>query len=322
MIATPRLTGPRKLRVLQGSPEWLAARREHVTATMIPVILGLDPWRSEQDLADEIASGDGVESTLRMRVGSALEDLILAAYVEQTGRRARRVRGLWESRLTPWAAASPDATAAGRIIELKWSGSRSTFAGPLPERIEAQVMWQLYVAEADVADVACLTVGEDALRIFEVRADPAVQANLVIAAADFRRRLAAGGPFAQSLDSLKRRYPADDGTEMVADADVTAAVLALRDVRSRLDDLKVTEETLKIAVQNRMADAAVLVGDGFRVTWKRTRDRTETDWKTLAADLLTRYIAEPERAALVGAHSTIVPGFRPWRVAWGKEDAS
>ena len=30
-----------------------------------------------------------------MRVGNALEDLILDAYSAQTGRKARHVRGLW-----------------------------------------------------------------------------------------------------------------------------------------------------------------------------------------------------------------------------------
>jgi hypothetical protein len=32
VIATPRTFGARKLHVLQGSPEWLEARRTHITA--------------------------------------------------------------------------------------------------------------------------------------------------------------------------------------------------------------------------------------------------------------------------------------------------
>ena len=321
MIAAPRVVGPRKLHVLQGSPEWLEARRTHITATDLPVLLGISPWKCEQDLADEKAGGNGTESTLVMRVGSALEDLIADAYATQTGRKVRRVHGLWESRAIPWAAASPDATSAGRLIEIKWTGSRARFRDGLPDDTAAQVQWQLMVAEAPVADVATLTVGEDAIRVFEVRADPLLQGNFVAIAADFRRRLAEGGPFAQSLESLKRTHPADDGSEMVADPDITAAALALRDVRRRIDELESTEKALRVAIQTRMADAAVLVGDGFRVTWKRTKDRAETDWKSLASGLLTQ-LPEPERAALVGLHSTVVPGFRPWRVAWGKEDAS
>ncbi len=321
MIAAPRVVGPRKLAVRQGSPEWLEARRTHVTATMIPVILGLDPWRSEQDLADEILGGNGTESTLRMRVGSALEDLILAAYSEQTGRPARHVRGLWESRTHPWAAASPDATAAGRLVELKWTGSRNRFRDGLPDDVTAQVQWQLMVAETGVADVATLTVGEAELRIFEVRAAPATQANFVAIADDFRRRLVAGGPFAQSLDSLKRRHPADDGTEIAADADMAAAVRALKALRDRRKDIEASEATLETAIKTRMADASALVGDDFRVTWKRAKDTEVTDWRLVASGLLAQ-LPEPDRAAVVGLHTTVREGARYFRVAWGKEDAS
>ncbi len=55
------------------------------------------------------------------------------------------------------------------------------------------------------------------------------------------------------------------------------------------------------------------------MTWKRTKDATETDWKSIASGLLNA-LPEPERAALVGLHSTVRPGFRPFRVAWEKGD--
>jgi putative phage-type endonuclease len=315
------VSAPVRIPVLQGSQEWIAARRDYITATDMAAIEGVSPWRCEQDVVDEKSSGNGAESTLVMRVGSALEDLIATAYAEQTDRKVRRVRGLWVSARIPWAAASPDATAAGRLVELKWSGSRSRFASGLPEDVEVQARWQAMVAEVDVVDVAALVVGEDRVRIFTVERDAVIEDYLVGRAADFRRRLAEGGPFAQSLDSLKHRYPADDGSEMAADPELDAAVRALRDVRGRADALEATEKALRVAIQTRMADAAYLVGDGYRVTWKRTRDRTETDWKAVAADLLAQ-LPEPDRAAVVGSHVAVQPGFRPWRVTWGKEDAS
>ncbi len=319
MIAAPRMVGPRKLPVRQGSPEWIAARRTHVTATDVAAIEGASPWRCEQDVADEkwgIAEG---ESTLVMRVGNALEDLIAAAYADQTGRKVRRVRGLWESATIPWAAASPDATAAGRLVELKWTGNRSRFRDGLPEDVEIQARWQAFVADVSEVDVAALTVGDDEVRIFTVGRDAGIEHYLVGKAEDFRRRLAVGGPFVQSLDSVKRKHPADNGTELVADAQLDGAVHALRDVRFGIDSLKANEERLKVAIQTRMADAAYLIGDGYRVTWKRTRDVTETDWKSLATSLLTQ-LPEPDRAAVVGLHSMARSGPRPFRVAWGKGD--
>jgi putative phage-type endonuclease len=319
MIAAPRVVGPRKLHVRQGSPEWLEARRTHITATDIPVLLGISPWRCEQDLADEKAGGNGQESTLVMRVGSALEDLIADAYADQTGRKVRRVRGLWESRAIPWAAASPDATAAGRLVEIKWTGSRARFRDGLPDDTAAQVQWQLMVAEAPVADVATLTVGEDEIRVFEVRADPLLQGNFVAIAADFRRRLAEGGPFAQSLGSLKRAHPADDGTEMLADGELDAQVRALKALRDRRREMETTEATLETAIKTRMGPIARLVGDGWSVTWKKAKDGETTDWKSIADGLL-RQMPEPEAAGLVGIHTTVREGARYFRVAFGKGD--
>ena len=319
MTPAPRIVGPRKLHVLQGSPAWLAARREHVTATDIPVLLGISPWKCEQDLADEKAGGNGVESTLAMRVGNALEDLILGAYCAQTGRKARRVRGLWESATLPWAAASPDATSAGKLVELKWSGSRSRFRDGLPDDVAAQVQWQLMVADAAAADVAALTVGDDDVRVFEVAADARLQADMVAVAEDFRRRLSAGGPFGQSLESVKRRYPADDGSELVADTEMADAVRALVDLRSRRKALEESEDALETAIKTRMATATSLIGDGWRVTWKRTKDTATVEWQAVAADALAQ-LPEAERAALVGRHTTVREGFRPFRVAWKEGD--
>lgn len=321
MMPAPRTVGPRKLPVVQGSPEWLAIRKNFITATDIAPLLGVDPRRCEQDVADEKLNGLTVEPNLAMRAGLALEPLIAAAYSEKTGRKVRRVHGVWQSSRIPWAAASPDASAAGRLVELKWTGARRTFENGLPERMECQVQWQMLVAEVRLADVVALVVGEDDLRIYEVAADEGLQRHLVAIASDFRRRLAEGGPFAQSLDSLKRRYPSDDGTALEADADVSAAVRALIDLRGRRKQLEEDEGVLEAAIKTRMAEASVMVGDGFRVTWKRTKDRTETDWKSLASGLMAP-MPEPERAALVGLHSRSVEGFRPFRVAVGKEDAS
>lgn len=316
MIPAERVVGPRKLRLLQGSPEWLAARRDYITATDIPPLLGLSPWKCEQDVADEKLSGNGVESTLVMRVGSALEDLIAAAYSEQTGRRVRRVRGLWVSRSVPWAAASPDAAAAGRLVEFKWSGNRSRFASGLPEDVEAQAAWQAFVAEVPEVDVATLTVGDDALRIFTVHRDEGLIRHLVAIASDFRRRLAAGGPFAQSLDSLKRRYPADDGSEMAADAEVADAVRALLDVRDHIKNLAKTRDALEVRIQDRMGPATALVGDGFRVTWKAVKDSSVVDWEAVAKEL-----AAPEE--VVARHTKVKPGgrrFTPRRLGKDEEE--
>jgi putative phage-type endonuclease len=307
------------LALRQGTPAWLEGRRELITATDIPVLLGLSEWKCEADLADEKLGLATPESTTRMRIGSALEDLNLREYEAATGRRCVRYRSMVGHPVYDWAAASPDARVIGerRLVELKWTTSRSRFADGLPTDVEAQVAWQLACTEYPVADVSVLTP-DGLMAPFEVRADPALFADLVAVAQDFRRRLAEGGPFARDAARIRRDHPSDDGSEIEADADTAEAVRALLDIRAQIARHEATEEALKAAIQARMGDAAVMTGQGFRVTWKRTKDREETDWKTLAQGLL-HALSETDRATVVGLHTVVRPGFRPLRVTSEKE---
>lgn len=307
------------LALRQGSPEWLEGRRALITGTDIPILLGLSPYRCEADLADEKLGGARQESTLRMRIGSALEELIASEYEQQTGRRVRRFRSMVAHREIEWAAASPDAAVIGdrRLVEFKRTGSRTRFADGIPQDVEAQVAWQLGVTGYPVADVAVLT--DDALTVYEQQADPVLFADLVVVAEDFRRRLEAGGPFARDNARVKRDHPADDGSEIIADTDVAEAVRALIEARVTRKTIEAREEALEAAIKARMGDAAVMTGDGFRITWKRTKDAEQVDWKSIADGLL-RQLPETERTALVGLHTTVRQGFRPFRVVADKED--
>lgn len=306
--------------VAAGSTDWLAARRDLVTATDVPVILGLSPYKSEAQLAAEKQGlVEPVEASMRMRLGLALEPFIAEEYARASGRRLRRFGSLVRHPAIAWAAATPDYRAVGERldVEIKWSSVRSRWAAGLPQDVEAQVRWQLGCLGFPKAEVAAL-VGDELL-VFPVDHDEATFAGLVDIAADFRRRLADGGPFAENAASIKARFPADDGSAIEADAELVEAVAALVAVRDRRKALETDEERLETAIKNRMGEAALLTGPGFRVTWKRTRDTTVTDWKLLSEGLL-RQMPETERVALVGLHSTVRPGFRPLRVVLDKED--
>jgi len=306
--------------VRQGSPEWLLARRALVSATDIPVLLGLSPYRCEADLADEKLNGTLVEPSLRMRVGSAVQDLIGEEYTRKTGRRVRRYLGMVTHPTIEWAGASPDFRVVGerRIVEAKRSTSRSRFADGLPQDVEAQLQWQMGCTGIQRGDVAVL-LGDDELVVYEREADARLFADLVAIADDFRSRLATGGPFARDAARIKRDYPTDNGAEMVADAEIDTQVRELARLRSTRKATEVEEEALESAVKSRMGEFAVLRGKGWKVTWKRTKDREETDWRSLATGLLTT-IPETEREAIVGIHSSVRQGWRPFRLVFEKED--
>lgn len=305
--------------VKQGSAAWLAARREHVTATDMAALLGVSPWKCEADVAAEKAGERTTESTLRMRIGSVLEPLIASEYEAQTGYTLRRFHGLKVHPRISWAAASPDYRVMGRrmLVETKWTAGRARFADGLPQDVEAQTRWQLGVLGWDKADVAVLIGGEE-LRTFPVEHDESVFAGMVEVAADFRARLAAGGPFAQSVDSIRARYPADDGTEIMADAELEEAIRELHRLRNGRVDVENAIDLVEIAVKSRMAEAQKLVGNGWLVTWKQSKDAHITDWQSIARGLLTT-LSEEEREALISLNTTVRPGVRPFRLQWQGE---
>lgn len=308
--------------IRQGSDEWLAARRELVTATDIPVLLGLSPYSCEADLADEKRGLRTVEQNIRMRAGLALQPLIGEAYTEVTGRKVKPWPNLAVHPSVEWAGASPDFRVVGerRLVEAKWTSSRSRFADGLPQDVEAQVQWQLGITGYAVADVAVLTP-DALLPPFEVGFDQVLFDDLMAVAWDFRKRLLFGGEFARDTNRIKRDYPSDNGAEMVADGDLDAAAIALTETRKRRKVLEASETVLEDTIKSRMGEIAVVRGTGWHATWKRTKDSETTDWKSLAAGLL-RQLPETEASALVGIHSSVRQGFRPFRLVMEKEDES
>jgi len=310
------------LAIRRDTDEWLEARRQFVTSTDIPVILGLSPYKVEADIAAEKIDGrreDADEKHARLlRLGQRLEEVVREEDEIEHGVRLRKVNRFLVHPKIEWAGTSLDFERVGErvIVEAKSSRARRWDDG-LPQDVEAQVRWQMGVAGYPKAHVALLRSGSE-LECFDVEHDQATFDGLVDIAADFRDRLARGGPFTESADSLKRRYPADSGAEIEADNEMADAVAALIALRTRRKGLEADEERLEVAIKTRMADAAALVGDGWRVTWKRTKDRTETDWKSLSTGLL-KLVPETEREALVGLHSAVREGFRPFRVVLAKE---
>lgn len=298
----------------QGSPEWIEARRSLVTSTDVPVLLGLSPYKSEAQLAREKDGGEQTEQTLVMRVGLALEPLLATEYERVTSTKLRRFHSLVVHPQIEWAAASPDWRRVGAryLVEGKTSQAKRWDEDELPQDVEAQVRWALGVTGYPVADVVALLHSRE-LRIYTVEHDQSTFDNLVAIAADFMRRRKAGGPFAENAASVKAAYPSDNGAEMVADEAIEEAVLELLRLRAQKADVDAACERIETAVKARMADAARLVGKGWSVTWKRTKDAELTDWRSIADGLL-RQLPEAERIALVGIHTSVRAGFRPFRL--------
>ncbi len=306
----------------QGSDEWLAQRRRVVTSTDIPAILGISPWASEGDVArakrgEEEPPDAG--TARRFRLGHALEEVVRAEDEIEHGTKLRRVHRFITRGDIAGTSLDYERVGERTIVEIKTTGGRA-FDDGLPEYVEAQVRWQMGVARYPRAHVAVLRSGSQ-LICYDVEHDEATFDGLKVIAADFWQRYLAGGPFAETRDSVRRAWPRDDGTELDAEPPVVEAVDDLVTTRGTIAQLKEHEDALVAAIQTRMGPATAINGPGWRVTWKQAKDTEVTDYKTQAHDAL-RALADHDPAAaevLTTIHTNTRPGSRRFLVRMENE---
>src|SRR5947207_6179700 len=71
---------------VQGSDEWLLWRQDRITATAAGVIMGLNPWKTLNDLFDEMLGIKPPEPLNdKMRRGQELEPVARDLFIKETG---------------------------------------------------------------------------------------------------------------------------------------------------------------------------------------------------------------------------------------------
>jgi len=139
-------------------PRWLEERRKGVTATDLPVILGLASWASPYSLwAEKSGITDPAPDNDRFRLGRELQPYIIQRWTEATARGEGLPGGLWRSTARPWQMATPDhvhwdlyGTRPEAVLEVKsWADmDRHSWDDGPPPAVRAQILWQM-----DVMDV-------------------------------------------------------------------------------------------------------------------------------------------------------------------------
>lgn len=297
--------------IKQRTPEWHELRRDSVTSSDMPVLVGLSPFKSEYELALEKTGQmppeeEPADGTDPREVGLLIEPVLLELYRRRTGRDAHRIHRTHIHRDIPWAAASLDAETIrerpNRIVELKHSSSIRWASKALPEDVEVQVMWQMGVAGIHHADVTALVYGQ--LRVIPIEFDESYFADLVAIATRFHERVEAGIlPDPDGSDSARRalstRFPSDDGTFLATSIETSAIAEELRQAKGELVAAKARLGTAENAVRAVLGDATgmgSLEADGYRITWKRTADVHRVDWKAYALALEALVITEAPHA--------------------------
>jgi putative phage-type endonuclease len=310
--------------VRQNTAEWEEARLDGIGSSDAPVIAGergsvVQLWAVKSRKIEPPAVDD---ETLKMyELGHRLEPVIAAVYTEREGRPLRRVNRMLRRRDVAWACASLDRVSAvkgeRRIVELKTAPwARWGDDEPVPGAIQAQVQHQLWVTGYDVADVAVLHRGYD-LRVHTIERDDGFIEDLVYLEREFWRwvqtdtRPPVDGSDATRL-ALQAMFPDEYGEILPATPELEQLVDRLYVETALFNAAKNRLGSTKNAIRFLLGESAGAAGDGWKVSWRKAKDGTETDWQLVAQNQrkLLEAVAhafEGETLRLVAAPDLVLP---------------
>lgn len=338
------MTTAERIPVVQGTDDWLAARREGIGSSDAPVIAGekgslVELWGEKTGLAPR-PEPDAATAEL-FAWGHRLEPLVAEAYTEHTDRPVRRVRQLLRHPNVPWALASLDRVSARkgerRIVELKVTSIDAKYADGLPGDVLAQVQHQLWVTGYDVADVAVLQHWHWRLGVFEVERDDAYLEDLTYLERHFwdlveRRELPPVDGSENTRRVLGRLWQQTNGLFIPPAGDTDAMAEELRIARAEAKAAEARVATVENAIRAVIGEADGLsLSSGEAITWRRNADSERTNWESVARALRERleYAAGTDGAAkawdeALAWHTTKVDGPRVLRVprSWTKKEAA
>lgn len=163
----------KKLILHQGSPEWLAWRREGLGGSDIAAVLGISPYEdaTREAVFNAKVHGTEREANFAMNRGKRLEPEARAAYTDRN--RCQAPPYCVEMDGCPWARVSLDGLCSNGatipserrewILELKcpnWETHDLALAGVVPEHFDVQCQWQMLVCGLDRCDFASFNPGQ------------------------------------------------------------------------------------------------------------------------------------------------------------------
>ena len=271
--------------------EWLAARRNGVTASEIAVLMGLSPYSSPYALYHQkLGVLDGPDETEAMALGTHMEPFIAGRFAERYAQFYVEGDGhaLYAHPDRPWQMATPDRILTEKatqtnwqefidaepvaVLECKIDGGSDEWgddgSDQIPVHYRCQVLWQMDVMGVTTGYVACLLWSRRKVQVYEITRDDQAEADLKLMreeASGFLGRLA-NGPEPDidwrpaTTGALKQLHPD------VEDRDVAVNRMPIISYRSACRRYKEAEQRKKLA-ENRLRG---LLGNGHRIVSAHT----------------------------------------------------
>ncbi len=134
--------------LIQGTQAWKDLRKKMITASMMPVIMGISPWSTPYELWLQQMDLSEQEENWAMVYGKETEPEARSSYENETGEMM--FPSVEFSLEFPWAMASLDGINLERtkILEIKCSGEKNhqmALSGEIPDYYQCQMQFQMFV---------------------------------------------------------------------------------------------------------------------------------------------------------------------------------
>jgi predicted phage-related endonuclease len=288
-------------------------------------ILGVgDYFRDEHSVWVEKKFGrDYQPPAMRLVIGKALEQGIAQIYTHQTKRELEWVDRTFQHPDRPFQCYTPDALLTKErggldcknvALDQSWKWGESETE--IPPSVYLQAMWYMSATDRDFWDIAVLIAGAD-LRIYRVNRDPQAERHMLAIAASWWERYLVGDeepPLTGSRAThqwLARRFPNHKRPDMRKPNEAELAyVLGYINVRADLVKLIGARGEMEAEIKRMIGEREGLEFPQGKITWRKTKDGTKTDWQSIALNLLGRLVPKEERGAILQLHTSPKPGTR------------
>ena len=278
--------------------EWLSVRGQGIGSSDAACAVGISPYKSPLELwlekterraAPDISANDAVFW------GTTLEHIIANVYAQRTGSKVRRLNSVLQHPAHPFMLANLDRvvqhpTDGSGILEVKTAGVNSAkfWEEGVPDSYQCQVLHQLAVTGKDWCDVAVLIGGQD-FRVYRILPDQDKMADLIKREAAFWRCVVEDVPPAvdgseSSGRALASLFPSDRGETLDCrdDTDMNKLFSDYWAYRQQRESAEEQEELHKQRLQERLGFASGAVLSDGKISWRKSKDSTTTDFKRLA----------------------------------------
>lgn len=273
--------------------EWHEERQGGIGASEMAAIIGLSPWQTPLQVASrKLNPVPDEEQTpaLRLWLGTRLEPIIAELFEAKTGVKLRRPRGRYHHPYAPMhceldykVQSRPEAVeckVANWGEEWGEDGSQR-----IPRQYIPQVQAQLAVTGFHRVHLACLWHGQE-LRVYTFERDEGYIADLVELATDWWDRhiirREAVPPAAADLSLIRQMFPRDDESELVSTPEQDQIVEDFRMARLNAAQAVDQADGLKAEVILSMGEAARMIGPGYTVNYRTSKDTEVAHWDQIA----------------------------------------